>query len=118
MLKQNRRLKKKLTVVFVVILVYIFGQNIPLPYVQINTAESYSNQTFLQMLQTINGSDRQAFSIFSLGIIPYMMASILLMLKSLGESDKKQLLAKAFDIENIDLFSEKYDILELRKRLS
>lgn len=91
LLKQNRRLKKKLTVVFVVILVYIFGQNIPLPYVQINTAESYSNQTFLQMLQTINGSDRQAFSIFSLGIIPYMMASILLMLKSLGESDKKQI---------------------------
>ena len=76
---------------FIVVIVYILGQNIMVPYVRVDEAEPLANQTFVQMLQTINGNSRQAVSVFSLGIMPYMMASILLMLKNLGKSDKKRI---------------------------
>ena len=90
-MKQSRRLRKKLAVVFIIMFVYILGQSIPLPYVQINEAEIRADQTFVQLLQTINGSGRQAVSIFSIGILPYMMSSILLMLKNLGNSGKRRI---------------------------
>ena len=89
LIKQSRRLKKKLTVAFAVISVYILGQNIMVPFVRTDTVELFTNQTFIQMLQAINGSSRKAVSVFSLGIVPYMMASILYMLKNLGNSKKK-----------------------------
>ena len=90
LIKQSRRLKKKITTAFVVIIVYILGQNLMLPYVRINDIEPLSGQTFVQMVQTINGSGRQAVSVFALGIMPYMMASILFMLKNLGGSKRKR----------------------------
>lgn len=88
---QSRRLRRKATVACIVVIVYILGQNIMLPYVRLGEMDVFSNQTFGQMIQTANGSGRQSFSIFALGIMPYMMASILLMLKNLGSSNKNRI---------------------------
>ena len=90
MIRRSRRLKKKFTVAFVVVLVYILGQNIVLPNIRPDDVGVLSDQTFVQMVQTVNGSSRQVISVFSLGIMPYMMASILLMLKNLGSSNRRR----------------------------
>ena len=81
---QSKRLRKKLTTAFFIICVYILGQNIPLPYVRIAEVGTDADQTFFAMLQAFNGANRQTVSIFALGIMPYMTASILMMLKNLG----------------------------------
>ena len=91
MFKHGRRLKKKLATSVAIIFIYILGQNILLPYVQADIGEIQPNQAFFQMLKAVYGSNRQSLSVFSLGIMPYMMASILLMLKNLGNSDKKHI---------------------------
>ncbi len=91
MFKHGRRLKKKLATSVAIIFIYILGQNILLPYVQADIGEIQPNQAFFQMLQAVYGSNRLSMSVFSLGIMPYMMASILLMLKNLGNSDKKHI---------------------------
>ena len=87
---QKKRLKTKLITAFFIICIYILGQNIPLPYVQVNISPVDQEHTFLWMLQTINGSERQGISIFSLGIMPYMTASILIMLINLGNAKKRR----------------------------
>lgn len=76
-----------------IVAAYLLGQNIPLPLVRVSSVELPAGGTFVQMLQAFNGSSRQNVSIFALGIMPYMMASILLMLKNLGRTDKKRLSA-------------------------
>ena len=81
MIIQSKRLRKKLTTAFFIICVYILGQNIPLSYVKITEAGADADQTFFAMLQAFNGANRQTVSIFALGIMPYMTASILMMLK-------------------------------------
>lgn len=91
MFKHGRRLKKKLATSVAIIFIYILGQNILLPYVQADIGEIQPNQAFFQMLKAVYGSNRLSMSVFSLGIMPYMMASILLMLKNLGNSDKKHI---------------------------
>ncbi len=86
----HRRLRKKLIIAFFIICIYILGQNIPLSYVRVNSVSFDTDQTFTEMLQAVNGSGRQGISIFALGIMPYMAASILMMLKNLGKTKKKQ----------------------------
>jgi preprotein translocase subunit SecY len=76
-------LRKKLGFVFAVLVVFRFGHYIPIPGVDaqlLKLGEAASG--FLSYLDMVSGGALQRFSIFALGITPYISASIMMQLLS------------------------------------
>lgn len=67
---------------FTVFILFIFrlGTHITVPGVDASRLQSISDLPFLNMLDLVSGSAMQRFSIFSMGVSPYITASIIIQL--------------------------------------
>ncbi|WP_313373489.1 preprotein translocase subunit SecY [Chishuiella sp.] len=86
-----KELKDKLLVTFLLLLVYRFGSHIPLPGVDINEVnrfiadqEKNANSGILGLLNSFTGGSFKRASVFALGIMPYISASIVVQLMGLA----------------------------------
>lgn len=83
-------MKDKLLVTFLLLLVYRFGSHIPLPGVDINevnrfiTDQENANSGILGLLNSFTGGSFKRASVFALGIMPYISASIVVQLMGLA----------------------------------
>ncbi|MEI5994458.1 preprotein translocase subunit SecY [Candidatus Enterococcus mansonii] len=69
-------------ILFTVFILFIFrlGAHITVPGVNAKGLQDLSNLPFLNMLNMVSGSAMQNFSIFSMGVSPYITASIIIQL--------------------------------------
>jgi len=85
-----KELKDKLLVTILLLLVYRFGSHIPLPGVDINevnrfiTDQENANSGILGLLNSFTGGSFKRASVFALGIMPYISASIVVQLMGLA----------------------------------
>lgn len=78
--KQNiRRLAKRILNFLLIILIYVFGTQIPLPFAEITLQyKEMLQHTSLSLLGTMSGANFMHLSIFSIGLNPYMIAMMLI----------------------------------------
>lgn len=74
--KKNKDLRKRLYFTIAVLTLYIIGTGIEIP----GTSEITKNLGFLELLNVMGGGALKNFSIFALGVIPYITASIVIQL--------------------------------------
>ena len=74
--KGNKDLRKRLYLTIAVLTLYIIGTTIEVP----GTQEITKNLGFLELLNVMGGGALKRFSIFGLGVIPYITASIVIQL--------------------------------------
>ena len=86
----NKQFKQKCLCSLIIILIYIVGQNIPVPWVKIMPAEEAGSGIF-ENIRSVIGSSSRIVSLFYMGIMPWMTSSILLQLVNFSRSKKKRL---------------------------
>jgi len=85
-----KELKDKLLVTILLLLVYRFGSHIPLPGVDIHEVNRFvadqenANSGILGLLNSFTGGSFKRASVFALGIMPYISASIVIQLMGLA----------------------------------
>ena len=69
-------------ILFTVFILFIFrvGTHITVPGVDASQLQNIADLPFLNMLDLVSGSAMQRFSIFSMGVSPYITASIIVQL--------------------------------------
>ena len=70
---QNKDLRKRIYFTLLILAVYAFGSNIVVP----GANDKIQGLAFLDLLSLMSGGSLKTFSIFSLGVMPYITASIL-----------------------------------------
>lgn len=76
--KKNKDLRKRLYFTIAVLTLYIIGTMIPVPNARLN--DQLEALGFLELLDVMGGGGLKRFSIFGLGVIPYITASIVIQL--------------------------------------
>jgi len=76
--KKNKDLRKRLYFTIAVLTLYIIGTGIEIP--NVNLIEQTQSLGFLELLDVMGGGGLKRFSIFGLGVIPYITASIVIQL--------------------------------------
>lgn len=82
-----KEIRKKIFITLLLLLVFRVGSYIPVPGIHIDTfrdtitSDSYS---FLQLLSDITGGSLESATLFALGISPYINASIIIQLLTVG----------------------------------
>ena len=74
--KKNKDLRKRLYFTIAVLTLYIIGTTIEVP----GTQEITETLGFLELLNVMGGGALKNFSIFALGVTPYITASIVIQL--------------------------------------
>ena len=93
--KQNRRLRKKLYCTICLVMVYLLGQNIPIPGTH-SAAVSEEAAGLFEFIQSALGSGGEDTTLFSLGLMPYMSASILMSFYRKSKKSEKNKDANVF----------------------
>lgn len=70
--KKNKDIRKRVIFTLFCLLIFVFGTTIPVPGIT-----SLSNVDFGDLANAITGGSLKRFSIFSLGVMPYISASII-----------------------------------------
>jgi preprotein translocase subunit SecY len=73
-------LRNKILFTLLIIAVYRFGSHVPVPVVDVNVLQDQSQQGFLAFINLFSGGGLTRFSVFSLGIMPYITSSIIIQL--------------------------------------
>lgn len=76
----NKDLTKKAIFTLLMLAIYILGTTITLPFVKIKNEDAISNNSFLNTLNLIGGGGLRQFSLFALGISPFINASLIMMI--------------------------------------
>ena len=79
---KNKELRNKIILTFTILLIYKIGTTIKLPTVN-NSVDAVSNSV-LNLMNYVSGSFLEKFTMFSLGITPYITASIAVQLLGMG----------------------------------
>ena len=86
LLKEALKVKKvrsKILFTIFIILVFRIGTSITVPGVNAKSLEALSGLSFLNMLSLVSGNAMKNFSVFALGVSPYITASIFVKLLQL-----------------------------------
>ena len=75
-----KEIRSKIFFTIFILFVFRLGTHITVPGVDASRLQSISDLPFLNMLDLVNGSAMQRFSIFSMGVSPYITASIIIQL--------------------------------------
>ena len=69
-------------IIFTIFIVFVFriGTSITVPWVNANSLNALSGLSFLNMLSLVSGNAMKNFSVFALGVSPYITASIVVQL--------------------------------------
>ncbi len=73
--KRNKDLRKRILFTLGILAIFIIGTNIRIP----GTKEMDNNLGFLELLNVIGGGALKNSSIFALGVMPYISASIVIL---------------------------------------
>ena len=76
--KNNKDLRKRLYFTIAVLTLYIIGIGIQVPNIDLN--DQIGSLGFLELLDVMGGGGLKRFSIFGLGVVPYITASIVIQL--------------------------------------
>ena len=80
-----KEIRKKIFITLLLLLVFRIGCYIPVPGIDSDTfANAISNYTFLELMSSITGSSLANATLFALGISPYINASIIIQLLTVG----------------------------------
>ena len=74
--KKNKDLRKRIYFTLLVLTIYVIGISIEVP----GTQQITKNLGFLELLNVMGGGALKNFSIFALGVSPYITASIIIQL--------------------------------------
>ena len=83
---QKKDIKNRIFFLLFSILIYRIGVHIPIPGINVNQIKNHINKNeniILNMFDAISGGALSRFSIFSLGIMPYISSSILIQILSI-----------------------------------
>lgn len=81
---KNKEIRNKIFFTLAMLLVYRLGAGIPAPRVDaVKLLASVSQNSIIQMMNLLGGGSLQSFSIFALGVGPYITASIIIQLLSM-----------------------------------
>ena len=83
LLKDALRVKNvRSKILFTIFILFVFrvGTHITVPGINAKSLESVSNLPFLNMLSLVSGNALKNFSVFALGVSPYITASIIVQL--------------------------------------
>ena len=75
----NKDLRKRIGFTLVALMIFVIGTSIRVP----GTPEITSNLGFLDLINVMGGGSLRNFSIFALGVMPYISASIIMQLLQL-----------------------------------
>ena len=75
-----KEIRTKIFFTIFILFVFRLGTHITVPGVDASRLQSISDLPFLNMLDLVSGSAMQRFSIFSMGVSPYITASIIIQL--------------------------------------
>lgn len=75
-----KQVRSKILFTIFIILIFRFGTHITVPGVNVASLESLGNLSFLNMLSLVSGNAMSNFSVFALGVSPYITASIIVQL--------------------------------------
>lgn len=75
----TKDIAKKIFYTLFLLIFYIIGTTITAPYIKLNTGESLESNSFLNTLNLVGGGGLSQFSIFALGISPFINASLIMM---------------------------------------
>ena len=73
-------LRNKILFTLFIIVIYRFGNHVPVPIVDTSVLDAQAKGGFLDLLNLFSGGGIQRFSVFSLGIMPYITSSIIIQL--------------------------------------
>jgi preprotein translocase subunit SecY len=73
-------LRNKILFTLFIIVVYRFGNHVPVPVVDTSVLANQSQGNFLDLLNLFSGGGISKFSVFTLGIMPYITSSIIIQL--------------------------------------
>lgn len=82
-----KEIRKKIWITLALLLVFRLGCYIPVPGITVETFKDYitnGSYSFLEILSDITGGSLQNATLFALGISPYINASIILQLLTVG----------------------------------
>ena len=83
LLKEALKVKQvRSKILFTIFIVFVFriGTSITVPWVNANSLNALSGLSFLNMLSLVSGNAMKNFSVFALGVSPYITASIVVQL--------------------------------------
>ncbi|MGT2912160.1 preprotein translocase subunit SecY [Streptococcus cameli] len=75
-----KNVRKKILFTIFILLVFRIGTHITVPGINAKSLDSISNLPFLNMMSLVSGNALRNFSIFALGVSPYITASIIVQL--------------------------------------
>jgi len=78
----NRKLVKRILITLGFVLLFRLGTLITIPGAQVNHSDYYDQGSFIGILSMLGGGGLTSFSIFALGVSPYITASIIIQLLS------------------------------------
>ncbi len=76
------KIAKRVLITLLCILLFRFGIMITLPGVAIDSSQSFDSGSFIGIMNTLGGGGLTKFSLFALGVSPYITASIIIQLLS------------------------------------
>ena len=77
----NRDLKNKILYVFSILMIYRLGTHITIPGINFDELKNlFFDNSLLSFVNLFSGGALERFSIFALGILPYINASIIMQL--------------------------------------
>ena len=80
-----KEIRKKMLITLLLLFIFMLGCYIPVPGITASTfSEEVKNNSFLGLLSSITGGALQNATLFALGISPYINASIILQLLTVG----------------------------------
>ena len=80
-----KEIRKKIFITLLLLLVFRIGCYIPVPGIDSDTfSQAISNYSFLELMSSITGSSLANATLFALGISPYINASIIIQLLTVG----------------------------------
>lgn len=83
-LYKNKEIRKRIIFTLAMLLIYRLGTVIPVPNVDhIKLSSQMEPNSLLEMMSVLGGGQLQSFSVFSLGVGPYITASIIIQLLSM-----------------------------------
>ncbi|MDE5788882.1 MAG: preprotein translocase subunit SecY [Clostridia bacterium] len=82
---KNKEIRKKIWLTLVLLIIFRIGCYIPVPGITVETFKTaIENQSFLSIMSSISGGSLANATLFALGISPYINASIIVQLLSVG----------------------------------
>jgi preprotein translocase subunit SecY len=82
---KNKEIRKKIWITLLLLLIFRLGCYIPVAGIKVDTFSSaISNVSFLEIMSAITGNSLSNATLFALGISPYINASIIIQLLSVG----------------------------------